>query len=100
MRTKAVSWAWDQKAGLTEAKLILVLLADMAGDDGRVALSDGLIDLLAKRSEIDHAQLGEYLAWLSRRGLIAWVEPFKSAILPIDAEASELARAAFANQRG
>jgi len=68
---KAVSWAWDQKAGSSEAKLVLVLLADATGDDGRVAL---------------------------RRGLIAWVEPFRLAILPIDAKASELARALIADQ--
>ncbi len=93
MSMKAISWAWDQKAGSTEAKLVLVLLADAAGDDGRVVLREKLIDLLAERSEIDHARLGEYLAWLSGCGLIAWVEPFQSAILPIDAEASGLARA-------
>lgn len=92
MSMKAVSWAWDQKAGSTEAKLVLVLLADAAGDDGRLSLKDKLIDLLAERAEIDHARLGEHLAWLSGRGLIAWVEPFKSAILPISAEASDLSR--------
>jgi len=95
---KAVSWAWDQKAGSSEAKLVLVLLADATGDDGRVALRDGLIDLLTERAEINYTRVGERLAWLSGRGLIAWVEPFRLAILPIDAKASELARALIADQ--
>ncbi len=71
MSGKVVGWAMEQNTGSPAAKLVLVKLADNAGEDGLCWPS---IDLIVKHTELAQSTVYKHLASLEDMGLVAEVE--------------------------
>lgn len=73
MSLEAKLWAEGREVGDSSAKFVLMILADRAGPDGRVA-KPGLREALESVTELDRHEVGLALALLEMRGFIESVE--------------------------
>ena len=67
MSTRAVNWAWRQRAGGAPEKCVLVTLAVLAGDDDSCFVSR---KTLAENAEMSRSAVERMLRTLIARGLI------------------------------